>query len=336
MQGNASNKGKLILIGLMGLLYLGWQSMSRKPIVVYCAHDAIFADAILKKFESKSGLKVAVVYDTEATKSLGLAERIQKEAASPQCDVFWNNEQLATQDLAEKGLLQPYQGEGWKRIPPAFRDEEGRWAGFAARLRVTIHKNGVQPPTLFQPKDDLSRFTIAKPLFGTTLTHYSLLYKTWGRKKTQRWHSDLRHLGIIEANGNSGVKQLVMDGKADAGWTDTDDYFDALDAGADVTAEPCRLENGRTICIPNTVALIKGRPDNAAAKKLMDFLLSESTEIALAKSKSRQIPLGPVDEKQLPREVIALKPAAAEGEPLHDLGKARQECLDWLKSIYVQ
>lgn len=336
MQDYSSNKGKLILIGLLGLLYLSWHTLSRKPIVVYCAHDAVFADAILKKFESQSGLKVAVVYDTEATKSLGLAERIQKEATNPKCDVFWNNEQLATQDLAEKGLLHPYQGTGWKRIPASFRDEQGRWAGFAARLRVVIKKTGFEPPSLIEPKDDLSRFAIAKPLYGTTLTHYSLLYKMWGRKKVQRWHSDLRHLGLIEAGGNAGVKQLVADGKADAGWTDTDDYFDALDAGAEVTAEPYRLENGRTICIPNTVALIKGRPDNAAAKKLVDFLLSEATELALAKSKSRQIPLGPVDEKQLPAEVLALKAAAAEGEPLHDLGKSRTECLDWLKSIYVQ
>jgi hypothetical protein len=67
----------------------------------------------------------------------------------------------------------------------------------------------------------------------------------------------------------------------------------------------------------------------------VDFLLSEETELALANSRSRQIPLGPVPVEKLSPEVRELASAARDGESLSSLGPARQECLAWLKSIYA-
>jgi len=98
---------------------------------------------------------------------------------------------------------------------------------------------------------------------------------------------------------------------------------------------PVRLDDGKTICIPNTVAIIHGARHAGAARKLVDFLLSEETELALANSKSRQIPLGPVAMDKLPAEVRELAQWARDGEDLTALGKARAECLAWLKLIYA-
>jgi iron(III) transport system substrate-binding protein len=99
---------------------------------------------------------------------------------------------------------------------------------------------------------------------------------------------------------------------------------------------PVRLENGKTICILNTVAIIRGTRHLAEAQKLADFLLSEKCELALASAKSRQIPLGPVENARLPGDVKQLQRWAADGVPLADLGDANAECLAWLKSEYLQ
>ena len=48
-----------------------------------------------------------------------------------------------------------------------------------------------------------------------------------------------------------------------------------------------------TLFIPNTVALIKGSPNQAGGKKLIDFLLSTDIEARLATGNSHQIPLNP-------------------------------------------
>ena len=87
-----------------------------------------------------------------------------------------------------------------------------------------------------------------------------------------------------------------------------------------------------TIIIPNTVGLIRGCQHKAEARQLADFLLSAQTELALARSKSRQIPLGPVDPQQVPAEVRELAQSVPQGYDLRTLETARRECIEWLKS----
>ncbi len=303
-------------------------------LTVYCAHDSIYAEAILRDFTRQTGIPVAARYDTEATKSLGLTELLIREKNAPRCDVFWNNELLGTLDLQEKGILTPYRGAGWERIPANFKDADGYWVGFAARLRVQIfntRKTALPADQAPEPPRNLSRFAIAKPLYGTTLTHYAVLWQRWGREKTISWHRDWRARGVRELNGNAAVKDAVADGACDAGFTDTDDFFEAKDDGKPVGMRPVRLDDGATICIPNTVAIIRGTRRETDAQRLVDFLLSAETELALARSKSRQIPLGPVSADQVPAEVRELQAWAQHASPLTDLLPARNECLAWLK-----
>jgi iron(III) transport system substrate-binding protein len=324
---------------VLTVLFWYWGKPKDDALVVYCAHDAVFAEQILRDFQWNTGIKVATRFDTEATKSLGLVELLVREKDRPRCDVFWNNELLGTMDLAERGVLAPYRGSGWERIPAAHKDPDARWTGFAARFRVHIAnttKLSVDDPrvTALARSDvngDLSNAAIAKPLYGTTLTNYVVWWQTWGADKLQAWHTRTRQLGLRELNGNGAVKDAAAQGAVDHGLTDTDDFFAAKDAGAPVAMRPVRLESGQTICIPNTVALINGSQRVYAARKLIDYLTSVEAELALARSKSRQVPLGPISEDQLPEEVRAMRPWVSESVPLPPLAKSRAECLNWLK-----
>jgi iron(III) transport system substrate-binding protein len=330
-----------VAVLLLGVIWWWWHGAHRGALVIYCAHDAIYAESILRDFEKRTGIPVDIRYDTEATKSLGLTEMLIREKEAPRCDVFWNNELLGTLDLQDRGILEPYQGSGYARIPAAFKAPDGSWTGFAARLRVTTFnttKNGPTPPDFaaLEPGSDLSHIAIAKPLYGTTLTHYTVLWKLWGGEKLQAWHREWRSRGVKELNGNAAVKDAVAEGACSAGFTDTDDFFEAKDDGRPVAMAPVRVGNGQTICIPNTVAIIRGSRHREASRRLVDFLLSEETELALAKSKSRQIPLGPVPRDRLPAEVRELTQSAEDGVDLTALGAARAECLAWLKSEYLR
>jgi iron(III) transport system substrate-binding protein len=177
---------------------------------------------------------------------------------------------------------------------------------------------------------------IAKPLYGTTRTQYTILWKLWGRDELLAWDRDRRARHLREVDGNSMVKDLVSAGVCDLGWSDTDDFFEARDEGKPVAMLPVRLQDGKTICIPNTVAIIRGTRHAAEAQKLVDFLLSEKCEMALAAAKSRQIPLGPVATARLPDEVKQLQLWAADGVSLANLGAANAECLAWLKSESIE
>lgn len=175
---------------------------------------------------------------------------------------------------------------------------------------------------------------IARPLFGTTLTHYCLLWHADAGTTLKAWHTSTRRRGLIEVPGNSTVKNLVARGSCDLGWTDTDDFFVGLDNRHPVAMLPVRLPGGETICMPNSVAIIRGTPRHRAARRLVDFLLSAETELALARSASRQIPLGTIDEGNLPEAVRRLRPLVDNGIDLGDLGDSRAACLAWLRSEY--
>lgn len=306
---------------------------ARAPLVVYCAHDAIYSEKILKRFEERTGIPIDLRFDTEATKSLGLVELLSREKDAPRCDVFWNNELLGMFDLQDQKILLPYKGPGFERIPAQFKDPDGSWTGFAARLRVLILRDPIRAADVPERlRGDLKRVAMAKPLYGTTLTHYSALWNEWGRERLVAWHRDCRARGMQELRGNAAVKDAVVAGACDLGFTDTDDFFEAMDAGAAVNIAPVRMENGQTICIPNTVAIIRGTRREREARKLVDFLLTAETELALARSPSRQIPLGPVAKAELPEEVRELAVWAADGIALTTLRAARRECLAWLKT----
>ncbi len=336
-------KAKLpALLAVVGSVFLfsGCGGDEKPSLVVYCAHDAVYSKKILDRFEEETGIAVAAKFDTEATKSLALVEQLIDEKAHPRCDVFWNNELLGTLRLEEKGVLAKYKGDGYKRIPDRFKDPEGHWTGFGARLRVYIVNTNKMAATQKAVEKalqgDLSRFAIAKPLYGTTRTHYTVLWDLKGPKGLKRLHRAWRKRGVREVTGNAQTKDLVAAGECALAWTDSSDYFLAADAGKPVDMVPVRVgEKGQTICIPNTAAMIKGTDQPAAAKKLIDFLLSRKIELALAKGKAGQIPLGPIDEKKLPEAVRRLKKWVDDGYPLTGMDEARRACLKWLKAEYA-
>lgn len=361
MVNSKDNRSTVLLPVIAALVLVGvWFSMlprggtDEQLLVVYCAHDQIFAEQILNDFSRQTGIRIQTRYDTEATKSLGLINLIVQERQQPRCDVFWNNELLGMVELQQQGLLEAWQGSGWQRMPERFRDPDGYWVGFAARLRVSIF-NTEQVAASEETLQSLfslepSRLAMAKPLFGTTLTHYTVLWHLWGGDRLKAWHQDLRLRGLREVDGNAAVKDIVARGTCDAGLTDTDDVFVAKDDGQpvdmlpvyvsaeNVTSErPSQKPDVRsTICIPNTVGIIKGTRHRAAAERLVDYLASAESERALAKSRSRQIPLGPLEKSQIPEDVQRLADWAQDGVDLRSLLPARRECLKWLKTEYLK
>lgn len=333
----------LLCLGMITLL--SWNGgVGQNALVVYCSHDSTYSEEILRDFERETGIRVIVRFDTEATKSIGLINLLIVERDSPQCDVFWNNEVLGTMKLQKLGMLQPYKGKGYERIPVQHKADDGSWVGFAARLRVFIvntenmaaTRQDIHRRLNVAGKNALARVAMAKPIFGTTLTQYAAAWGDFGGEEAQRQHRSQRDRGLLEVNGNSVVKDLVASGRCDFGWTDTDDFFLAVDEGKPVDMVPVLMTCERAICIPNSVSIIRGTSRLSAAKKLVDFLVSAEVETQLARSPSRQIPLGPLDPELLPDEVRELSSWTARTVDLRSLGDSHSECLEWLQSEYLQ
>ncbi len=111
-----------LIFGFITLGFICSAEAKTDTVIVYTALDQIYSEPILRKFETVTGIKVKAVYDVEATKTIGLVNRIIAEKNHPQCDVFWNNEVVNTIRLKNRGLLTPYFSPQAAHFPESLRD----------------------------------------------------------------------------------------------------------------------------------------------------------------------------------------------------------------------
>ena len=255
--------GMLVALALAG----GWAGCTgdqQYTVVVYAAQDQVYAEPIFAEFTRQTGIRVRPVFDSEAVKSVGLANRLLAEQANPQCDLFWGNEELRARQLAARGVFRPTNG----------------LAAFGYRTRrIVVNTNRL---ALAQAPRSLSELTnavwrgkvaLGYPLFGTTATHFMALRQQWGPDKWQAWCQALQDNKPFLVDGNSVVVKLVARGEALLGLTDSDDIAAAQREGLPVYALPTDPE---TLAIPNTLGLVRGAPHPAAADRLFAFLQTDA------------------------------------------------------------
>ena len=269
-----------------------------RSVTIYVSTDRVFSEPVLRQYEQQSGVKVNPVYDTEETKSTGLANRLLAEAARPQADVFWSNEPVRTLVLKSRKVLAAYKSPNAQGIPAALIDPDGYWTGFSARIRVIAYNTKrVQandaPQSVFDLADPKWRgqVAIADPRFGSTSFHVAALYAIVGDETMDDFFRRLKANDVRIVDGNSVVRDLVARGEVKVGLTDTDDVNVAIEDGQPI-AMVLPEKNGLGVPVmPNMVSLIANAPHPDEARRLVDYLLSPDVERQLALSEGVQIPL---------------------------------------------
>ena len=269
-----------------------------RTVTIYVSTDRVFSEPVLREYERRSGVKVNPVYDTEETKSTGLANRLLAEKNRPQADVFWSNEPVRTLVLKSRGVLAPYQSPNADGIPAALIDPEHFWTGFSARIRVIAYNTSLlraeQAPRSVLDLADVrwkGQVAIADPRFGSTSFHVAALYALAGDEKMDDFFRRLKENGVRIVDSNSTVRDLVARGEVKVGLTDTDDVNVAIESGQPVAMMLPDRDGLGVPVMPNMVSLIASAPHPDEAKRLIDYLLSADVERQLAQSEAVQIPL---------------------------------------------
>jgi iron(III) transport system substrate-binding protein len=250
----------VIALLVAGLLPSCVRGKPQAEVIAYCAQDQEYAEPIFRAFEKETGIRVRAVYDSEAVKTTGLANRLLAERNYPQCDVFWGNEEMRTRQLA---------------VQEVFRQTNG-WAAFGYRSRrIVINTNqlalGSAPRSMIELTNAAWRgkVALAYPQFGTTATHFHALRGLWGGAGWEAWCRALAANQPFLVDGNSMVAKTVGRGDASIGLTDSDDIAAAQANGLPVAALPMTEE---TLLIPNTVAVVRSAPHPGPAQQLFEYL----------------------------------------------------------------
>jgi len=247
-----------LIAGILLLAVVLFQGRGNaREVIVYTSQDQVYSEPILREFERHSGIRVRAVYDSEAVKTVGLANRLLAEKSSPRCDVFWSNEELRTRQLDAQGVFE-------------------RWVAVGHRSRrIAINTNLLSVATAPHSLAVLTNATwrgkvaLAYPLFGTTATHFLALRQHWGDDPWLAWCRALAANRPFLVDGNSVVARLVARGEAWVGLTDSDDIAAEQREGAPIAALPLDEES---LLIPNTLAIVRGAPNPASAEELVEYL----------------------------------------------------------------
>jgi iron(III) transport system substrate-binding protein len=287
----------------------GGRDRSAREVTAYVSADRPFSEPIMQEYQRRTGVRVNVVYDTEETKSTGLANRLIAEKGRPQADVFWSNEPVRTLVLKSRAVLAPYRSPAAQGIADTFKDRDGYWTGFSARLRVIVYNTTKVVPTdaprsVFDLTDPRwkGQVAIADPRFGSTSFHVAALYAEIGDERGDAFFRKLKANDVKVVDGNSVVRDMVARGDVSVGLTDTDDVNVAIEAKQPVAMILPDRDGIGVPVMPNMVSLVAGAPHPDEGRRLIDYLLSPEVERRLAESEAVQIPLhaGVIGPKNIP------------------------------------
>jgi iron(III) transport system substrate-binding protein len=311
--------GDALRTAFMSAVLLAAAAGCGKPsVTVYASADQDVAQPVFDRFERETGIHVDAKFDTEATKTTGLANTLRAERSRPRADVFWSNEQAANVALAAEQVTEPFRVAGASGAasaaasvadawPSQWRDRDGRWYAFAGRARVIVYapdRVALPPETwtqLVAPRWR-GKIAMADPRFGTTRSHLGAMKAYWDIHAMPGYYEAFaeglaENLPRILTSGNAGVIDAVARGEADIGLTDTDDVFAAQARGLKLAmvfprhARDPGTVGGGTFAIPNTVAVVAGCPHPEAARRFVEFMLAPETERELAKMAAHHAPL---------------------------------------------
>ncbi|HLI13622.1 MAG TPA: 2-aminoethylphosphonate ABC transporter substrate-binding protein [Alphaproteobacteria bacterium] len=252
-------------------------------VVLYTA-DGLedFYKAILVNFEKKTGSRVNIV----TSGSGAVVNRLQTEKDSPKADVLVTLPPFV-QTAVKDGLLESYKSSADSAIPASRKDPNGYWATFVDDYASFIYnpKLAKAPETfedLLKPEYK-GQVSYSNPITaGDGMAVVILLEKLWGEDKAFAYLAKLEQDVKFHTKGTGYLDTLVGRGEIKVANGDIQmDMDDKVHGGLAIEPTFLRPAPGQqpvTFSLPYAIALVKGGPNPAGGKALIDYLLSKEVQ----------------------------------------------------------
>ena len=268
-------------------------------VVLYSANDDTVNKLVVDGFKKETGITVNVV----STGSGVLFRRIASEAANPQGDVVWGVSS-ALLKLNTK-FFQPYAVKDRDAVPAEYRDPNNLWIGTNLQV-VTINQNtkaidaGSGPKTWADLLDSRWKGKIAytdPANSGFSYAAATVLLGYWGEtdagwKKLSSLIANTKVLNrstlVFEGNGSGEYPLGISLEYAGLLWAHN---------GAPVSVS---YPTEGTAALAEGAAIIKGGPDQDAARALIDYLAAKSTQEMLLRATFRRPARQDIDLSTMP------------------------------------
>ena len=271
---------KKIVKFLSLMLLLGTSALANnQTLLIYAGVLEEFAIETTKQFEKETGIKTQFVRMSSGE----TLARIKAEKNNMTASVWFGGPVDAYVAANADGLLEPYISPEAANIPDRFKDSTGLWTGaYVGYLgfvgnKALLKEIGIEMPTswegLLDPKLKGEIVTAHPGSSGTAFTMLATIVQLMGEEKGLEYLTKL----------NGQVKQYTKSGTAPGRMVGMGDYaigitflHDAIkyrkEGYSDIILSAPSEGTGFEI---GGVALLKNSPNQEAAKKFIDWVLSK-------------------------------------------------------------
>jgi iron(III) transport system substrate-binding protein len=142
LAGLGAGDAAVATCGLLAACGGGAAGSAGNSITLYSGQHPQTTQALVKAFESKTGISVNVRSDDEDA----LANQIATEGPRSPADVVFTENTPPLASLQDKGLLSPVRPATLALSPARYDSPDGDWAGVSARVSVIIYNPAVISP----------------------------------------------------------------------------------------------------------------------------------------------------------------------------------------------
>lgn len=250
-----------------------------KKLIIYTSMKESLIGGIVDGFKKKNP-GIEVDYQSAGAGKLMAKIAAERQSGKILADIIWTSEVPDFYNMKKEGILEQYKPSVFDELLNPFSDYDGHFtAARLGTLAIAINTDKIKtPPTqwsdLFNPEYKAA-FGIADPaLSGTAYMSVALLEKQFGWEFFEKLRANQARIG----KGSGQVVDDTASGELAASLSV--DYIanDKIAKGAKIALYyPPEL-----LMAPSPVAIFKGSPNADAAKKFVDYLLSQEAQTLIA------------------------------------------------------
>lgn len=285
-------KRKLLALALSAVMAVGLfagcgskgDSGDKKDLklTIYCGLMEDHMVKAVKEFEKDTGVKAEAVRMSSGE----ILGRIRAEKANPKASVWFGGPADGLIQASEEGLLEKYASPNAKDIPDKYKDKDGAWTGiyvgylgFVSNQKL-LKEKGVEAPKswedLLKPEFK-GQVSMANPgSSGTAYTGLATVVQIMGEEKGLDYMKKLH--GQIKSYEKSGTAPARMAGQGEVmvGVSFLHDGIKYREEGMkDLVMTAPSEGTGYEV---GAIGIIKGAPDQEAAKKFIDWCLTKKAQ----------------------------------------------------------
>jgi iron(III) transport system substrate-binding protein len=248
-------------------------------LTIYSGRDQEIVEPLLERFRRASGIELAVRYGDSAE----LAATIAEEGGNSPADVFFAQDAGSLGAVADEGLLAPLPERLLERVPPAFRDPDGRWVGTSGRVRVVAYNTEALseeelPDSVLDLADPRWRGRIGiAPTNASFQAFVTALRLSLGEERTRDWLEALKANRPKRYERNLPILEALAAGEIEVGLTNHYYLYILEQERPDAPVANHFLRPGDPGALVNVagVGILESAGEREEAERFVEFLLSE-------------------------------------------------------------